>query len=79
MVLTLPKVDVENAERWWGTVGFEVVLAMLKGGGCKIPDPFKRVGAKTCTLGAFHLVHTHLYMQFEPPPPFLHVIRNGNV
>ena len=29
--------------------------------------------------GAFHLVHTQFYMLSGPPPPFLHVIRNGNV
>ena len=29
--------------------------------------------------GAFHLVRTQFYMLSGPPPPFLHVIRNGNV
>ena len=34
---------------------------------------------RTGTHGAFPLVRTQFYMLSGPPPPFLHVIRNGNV
>ena len=31
------------------------------------------------SIGAFHLVLTQFYMLSDPPTPFLHGIRNGNV
>ena len=50
---------------------------------CAVPRPTHPTPPPLPTalgpMGAFHLVRTQFYMLSGPPPPFLHVIRNGNV